>query len=173
MNSAMNWIVTTILGMVVTLSGCKSNDDSDHDHAAKHGHSAKHDHPGHGAPSDHAGATSTTAPAAQNYADAIHEFRTHMASLAAILKSGDYDGVHKDSVAIGKLGESIGTLAAAQGSPVPSDNLKDVKAAGTELAAAARSFHKAAHNDDLPRVKADYAQMGKLIDSLARHVPRP
>lgn len=51
--------------------------------------------------------------------------------------------------------------------------MKDVTTAGTELKHASRTFHKAAHNDDLATVKADYARMNKLIDSLARHVPQP
>ena len=169
---------STILGalMFAGPASCAKDakdDAAKHDHAkhghAKHGH-AKHGHSGHSATSDHSGAAPTTAPAARNYADAIRQFRMRMASLDAILKSGDYDGVHKDSVAIAKLGDSLGALAAAPGSPVPRDRVKDVTTAGTELAAAARSFHSAAHDEDLATVKADYARMGTLIDSLARHV---
>jgi hypothetical protein len=144
--------------------------DTKHDHA-EHDHAAARDHSGgHGEASHHAAEAPVTA---QNFADAVKQLRGHMASLDVILKSGDYDGVHKDSVAIGKIGESVGSLASVQGSPVPHDRVKDVTAAGAELAAASRSFHKAAHNDDLATVKERYIRMGALIDSLARHVAQP
>lgn len=173
MKTAMTQIATTVLGMVVTLGGCKSGDHSDHDHAAKHDHAVKQDHSGHAATSDHSGATATTVPAAQNYADAIAQIRAHMTSLDTILKSGDYDAVHKDSVAIGTLGKSLGALATASNSPVPKGKVTDVTAAGTELAAASRSFHTAAHEPDLPKVKEHYAHMGQLVESLARYAATP
>ena len=130
---------------------------------AKHDHQA-HDHAGHPATSDASAAT----PAAKTYADAIQQLRAHMTSLDAILKSGEYDAVHKDSVAIGKIGDSLGALASAPGSPVPQDKVKDVTTAGAEIKAASRTFHKAAHDDDLATVKGEYARMGRLIDSLAQ-----
>ena len=173
MKTAMTQVAMTFLGMVVTLGGCKSKDQPDHNHAAKPDHAVKQDHSGHAAASDDSGATATTAPAAENYADALAQIRTHMTSLDAILKSGDYDAVHKDSVAIGKLGKSLGALASEQGSPVPKDKVTDVTAAGTELAAASRSFHSAAHEPDLPKVKEHYAHMGKLVESLARYAAKP
>ena len=145
--------------------------DRSHDrsgHAAQHDRKA-HDHSGHSAASDESAET----PAPRTYADAIQQLRAHMKSLDAILKSGDHDAVHKDSVAIGKIGESLGALASAPESPVPQNKVKDVTTAGADLRTASRTFHKAAHNDDLATVKADYAHMNKLIDSLARHVPQP
>ena len=161
---------STVLAALILAGPASCAKDAKDDGAAKHDHAA-HGPSGHSATSDHSGAAPTTAPAARNYADAIKRFRARMASLDAILKSGDYDAVHKDSVAIGKLGDSLGALAAAPGSPVLRDQVEAVTAAGKELAAAARSFHSAAHDEDLATVKADYARMGKLIDSLARHVP--
>lgn len=131
---------------------------------------AAHDHSGNSAMSDHPAAEA--APAARNYADAITQLRARMVSLDAILKSGDYDAVHKDSVAIGALGKSLGAMAGAANSPVPKDQVADVTAAGTELAAASRSFHTAAHEPDLPKVKEHYAHMGKLVESLARYVAK-
>ena len=156
------------------------HDHAKHDHAAQvhtrrdhatHGH-AGHAHSGHSSTSDQA-TGATTAPAAQNYPDAVKQLRAHMSSLDAIIKSGDYDGVHDDCVAAGKLGDAIGALAAAQGSPVPKEEVSEVTGAGKELSSAARSLHKAAHNDDLARVKADHAQMQKLVESLAGHVRQP
>lgn len=141
--------------------------------AAKHDPAA-HDHSGHSAMSDHSTSpAATTAPAARDYADAMEQLRARMTSLDVILKSGEYDDVHKDSVAIGRLGKSLGALAGAPNSPVPKDKVADVTAAGTELAAAARSFHSAAHESDLPKVREDYAHMGELVESLARYVAQP
>lgn len=137
--------------------------------AAKHDHSA-HDRPGDSAMSDHSPATA--APAARNYADAIEQLRTRMTSLDAIVKSGEYDDVHKDSVAIGKLCGSLGAMAAAPNSSVPRDKVTEVTAAATELSAAARSFHSAAHDEDLPQVKAHYAHMSRLVHSLAAYVEK-
>ena len=151
-----------------------------HDHAAQdkaaqatapHDHAAG-GHSGHAAPSDPPDAAAG-APAARDYADAVAQLRARLASLDAIIASGDHDAVHKDCVAAGRLGNALGALAAAPGSPVPQDQVADVTASGKELAAAARSLHTAAHDDDLATVKKDRARMGQLVDSLARHVPQP
>ena len=151
----------TILAILVLSGGVSCTKQAKHDHSA-------HDHLDHAAAPDE-----SAVPAAQNYADAVKQLRARMTSLDAILKSGEYDKVHKDSVAIGKLGKSIGSLAAAPNSPVPKDQVKEVTAAGTELFAASRSFHGAAHEEDLPQVKEHYAQMGELVESLAQHVSGP
>ena len=163
----MNWVNTLSGGSLVMalmiLAGPVSCS-----HEAKHNHKA-HDHSRHSATSEESAAT----PAPRRYADAIQQLRAHMMSLDAILKSGDHDAVHKDSVAIGKIGESLGALASAPDSPVPQSKVKDVTTTGAELKTASRIFHKAAHNDELATVNAEYARMGKLIDSLAQHVPQP
>lgn len=135
--------------------------------AAKHDHSA-HDHADHAPTADQ-----SAAPAAQNYADAVKQLQARMASLDAILRSGEYDDVHKDSVAIRKLCDSIGALAAAPNSGVPKEKVTEVTAAAKELSAATHSFHGSAHDEDLPQVKQLYARMGKLIESLAAYVPQP
>ena len=152
-----------VLVAAVSCNSKPRQDRTGHDHGS-------HDHSTGGAASGDAAAT---APATRDYADAVAQLRAQMASLDAILKSGDYDGVHKDSVAIGKIGQSIGALAAAKGSPVPKVKVTEVTAEGQELAAAARSFHHAAHEPDLPKVNEHYAHMRKLIDGLALHVPKP
>lgn len=72
-------------------------------HAAKHDHKA-HDHSGNSAASDESAAT----PAPRTYADAIRQLRAHMVSLDAILKSGDHDAVHKDSVAMERSVSRLG-----------------------------------------------------------------
>ena len=142
-----------------------------HDHAAMQDHGAAgHEHSAstHGS-SAHA---AEEAVAANNYADAVKQIQSRMASLDAIIKSGDYDAVHKDCVAIGKLGESIGDLAAAQDSGVPKDKVESLRDAGKELATAQKSLHKAAHGDVLTTVKEQYVRMGKLLESFANYVPR-
>jgi len=146
-----------------------TRDHSPQHHAA--GEQPGHDHTVHPATS-HKSAAAATAPTAQNYTDAITQLQARMSSLDAILKSRDYDRVHDDCVAIGHLGESLGSLSAAQGSPVPKEKVAEVTSAGEQLSSAARSLHKAAHNDELAQVKADYARMSKLVESLGRHVPR-
>jgi hypothetical protein len=142
-----------------------------HHHAAMHDHgTAGHDHAaGTHDSSAHAAEDAVTA---KNYADAVKQIQSRMASLDAIIKSGDYDAVHKDCVAIGKLGESIGDLAAAQDSGVPKDEVESLRDAGKELAAAQKGLHKAAHGDDLATVKEQYVRMGKLLESLANYAPR-
>ena len=169
------------LAGAVSCNSKPKQDPAPHDHA-KHGHAAqdeaarapaKHGHAGHSAPSDPADAAATAAPAARNYADAVKRLRAHLASLDAIIESGYYDGVHKDCVAAARLGDSLGALAAAPGSPVPEDRVADVTAAGKEFSSAARSLHSAAHDDDLATVKRDRARMGQLVEALARHVPQP
>lgn len=129
-----------------------------------------HDHADGHTRADHAVEPSATA---RNYADAVKQLQARLASLDTIIKSGQYDDVHKDCVAIGELGGSIGALATAEDSGVPKDKVESLRAAGKELADASRSLHKAAHSDDLATVKAEYAHMGKLIDSLATYVSRP
>ena len=168
--------IPTVVAALSFTGPVSCSQEAKHDHKG-HGHSGHsaqhdqkaHDHSGHSATSDGSAAT----PAPRTYAEAIQRLRAHMMSLDAILKSGDHDAVHKDSVAIGKIGESLGALASAPGSPVPEDKVKDVTTAGAELKTASRTFHTAAHDADLATVKADYARMGKLVDSLARHVPQP
>jgi len=95
--------------------------------------------------------------------------RSPLPSLDAIIKSGKYDDVHKDSEAIRQLCGSLGELAAAQNSSVPRDKVKDVVQIANELSAASRSFHSAAHDEDLAQVKEHYAHMGKLVESLAAY----
>ena len=126
----------------------------------------KHDH------SAHEHADHSAAPVARDYADAIGQIQNHMTSLDVIIQSGKYDAVHKDCVAIEKLCDSVGSaggLAAAQGSPVPTDKVNGVSESAKQLAAVSRSLHKAAHADDPAQVKADFARMGELAGSLARY----
>lgn len=153
--------VTTALA-VLTLGGPLSCAGQ-----AKHDHSA-HEHADHSASPEH-----SAAPVVRDYADAIGQIQNHMTLLDAIIKSGKYDAVHKDCLAIEKVCDSLGDgggLAAAQGSPIPKDKVNDVSESAKQLAATSRSLHKAAHADDLPQVKADYARMGELVGSLARYV---
>jgi hypothetical protein len=156
-------LAVLILGGPLSCAKQAEHDHSAHDHA---NHSA-HDHADHSAASDN-----SAVPAAQNYADAIRQIQGHMTSLDAIIKSGKYDAVHNDCVAIGKLCDAIdgaGGLAAAQDSPVPKDKVNGVAEAANQISAASRSLHKAAHADDLPQVKADYARMSNLVESLTRY----
>ena len=129
----------------------------------------KHDHSAHGPSEQSQSHDPSVAPAAQSYADAVRQIRGHMASLDAIIKSGDYDAVHNDCVAIGRLSKSLAELAGRPNSPVPKDKLQEVSGAAGELAVAQRSLHSAAHDDDVPKVKEHYAHMGRLVESLARH----
>ena len=141
--------------------GCSGHTSHDHDHPHDH----DHDHASHSHPDDSA------APVAGSYADAIQQMRTHMTSLDAIIKSGNYDAVHKDSVAISKLCDLIGGsggLAATNGS-VPKDKLSEVSDSAKQLSEASRSLHHAAHAGDINQVRADYARMRELVDSLARY----
>ena len=138
---------------------------ADHDHM-------QHDRADHAAMSQHQhDAISDQSPAvmAQTYADAVKQMQARMTSLDAIMKSGKYDEVHTDSEAIRKLCSSIGELAAAQNTPVPKDKVKEVTDMAAELSAAARSFHSASHDEDLPQVKEHYAHMKRLVDSLAQY----
>jgi hypothetical protein len=170
-NAALGGTIIVTAMLLAGPVGCGGNAKRDrpgdghvtHQHAA--GNHAAQGHAAHGQ-SGHSGDLATTAPAPRDYADAIAQLRAHMASLDSILKSGDYDAVHKDSVAICKIGESVGALAAAPGSHVPPEQVKAVTSDGAELSAKSRSFHKAAHSDDLATVRADFARMGQLIDSL-------
>jgi hypothetical protein len=161
-NSGLRSILLVALFLTVPISCAKQ---ANHDHS-QHSHS----HPGattqhhHDASSDHSPAVT-----AQNYADAVKQMQARMASLDAILKSGKYDDVHKDTEAIRKLCGSLGELAAAQNSLVPKDKVKEVTDMAAELSKASRSFHSAAHDEDLPQVKEHYAHMGKLIESLSAY----
>ena len=138
---------------------------ADHDHM-------QHDHMDHDAMSQHhhdAASDESSAVMAHSYADAVKQMQARMTSLDAIMKSGKYDEVHNDAEAIRKLCGSIGELADAQNSPVPKDKVKEVTDLAAELSAAARSFHNASHDEDLPQVKQHYAHMKRLVDSLAAY----
>ena len=148
-----------LLSLMVSLSCAKQTTPDHPDHAAMH------DHSNHSAMPD-----GSATPAAQSYADAVKQIQSRMTSLDALVKAGKYDDVHKDSEAIRQLCGSLGDLAAAQNSPVPKDKVKEVTESAKELSAATRSFHGAAHDEDLPQVKEHYAHMGKLIESLAAYV---
>ena len=145
------------LALLMSMGPLSCRDQAKHDHSA-------HEHSDRGAVGG-----DPAAPAAGTYADAVGEIRTRMTSLDAILKSGDYDSVHKDSVAIGRLCKSLPGLAAAPNSGVPKDRVKDVTDAAAELATVSREFHSAAHDEDAVRVKEHYAHMGRLVESLAEH----
>ena len=156
-------MVVAIVALTLPVSCAKQ---ADHDHM-------QHDHTDHDAMSHHhhdAASDESSAVMAHSYADAVKQMQARMTSLDAIMKSGKYDEVHNDSEAIRKLCNSIGDLAAAQNSPVPKDKVKEVTDTATELSAAARSFHGASHDEDLPQVKEHYAHMKRLVDSLAQYV---
>ena len=154
-------MVVAVLALTIPVSCAKQ---ADHDHM-------QHDQSSHAGTSDHHHPTSDQSPkpAAQSYADAVKQIQSRMASLDAIIKSGKYDEVHKDSEGIRQLCGSLGELAASQNSPVPKDKVKDVIQIANELSAASRSFHSAAHDDDLPQIKEHYAHMGTLVESLAAY----
>ena len=157
---------TVLSALALILAGPVScAKDAKHDHAAARDHSG-----GHGSASHH-GAEAPVA--ARNFAEAVRQLQTRMASLDTIIKSGDYDGVHDDCVAIGKLGESLGALAATEASGVSKGKVSDVSAAGQELSTAARGLHKAAHNDQPATVKGEYARMVKLVESLGSLARQP
>jgi hypothetical protein len=150
----------TVLLLVVPLSCAK---EAAHDHpdpAAPH-------HPGdHAAAHDHG---SSSAPVPKSYAEAVRQMRLLLASLDATIKSGQYDNVHHDSQALRRICGSIKELATAQSSPVPKDKVNEVTELASQLSSATDDFHDAAHDGDLQRLKERYAQMVKLVDSLARY----
>ncbi len=156
-------MVVAVVALTLPVSCAKQ---ADHDHM-------QHDHSDHADMSHHhhddATSDQSTKPVAQSYADAVKQIQSHMTSLDAIMKSGKYDDVHKDSEAIRQLCASLAQLAAAENSPVPKEKVKDVTEMANELSAASRSFHSAAHDEDLPQVKEHYAHMTRLVESLAQY----
>src|SRR5437667_11410663 len=140
-------MVVALVAVTLPVSCAKQ---ADHDHM-------QHDHMDHDAMSHHrhdATTEQSSTVMAHSYADAVKQMQARMTSLDAIIKSGKYDEVHKDSEAIRQLCGSLGELAASQNSPVPKDKVKDVIQIANELSAASRSFHSSAHDDDLPQIKA-------------------
>lgn len=131
-------------------------------HAANpHAHSG---HPSHSAPDEPA-----VVPAA-SYSDAVKRIQTHLASIDEIVKAGKYDDVHDDSEAIRKLCADVVKLAPTRDSGVPPERVQEVTAWANELSTASRSLHSAAHDDDVPRLREQYARMTRLLGSLQSFV---
>jgi hypothetical protein len=151
--------ILAILGLTLATSCAHDAEHHDADPPAHH-----HDHEHH--PDESAGSAT---PAAHDYADAVKQIQAHMVSLDAIIKSGEYDSVHKDCVAIGKLCDSLRALAAAEGSRVPKDKLDEVAESAKQLSAASRDLHHAAHSDDVAKLKLNYEQMTRLVASLSNY----
>lgn len=131
---------------------------------AQHGHG---DQPGH----KDDGHSHGEVAKAGSFADAAQRIAADVKAMDAALAGGSIAGVSDKANAVATLAKTLGALALAKDSGVPREKVKEINAAGKELAEAADNLHNIADAGDLAKSKAAFAPVKAAAAKVAALAP--
>lgn len=129
---------------------------------------AQHGHGNGGQPDDHAHGEVAKAG---SFADAAQRIAADVKAMDAALAGGSMSGVSDKANAVATLAKTLGALSLAKESGVPREKVKEINAAGKELAEAADNLHNIADAGDIAKSKAAFGPVKESAAKVAALVP--
>lgn len=108
---------------------------------------------------------------AGSFADAAQRIAADVKAMDSALAGGSVAGVSDKANAVATLARTLGALALAKDSGVPREKVKEINAAGKELAEAADNLHNIADAGDLAKSKAAFAPVKAAATKVAALAP--
>lgn len=108
---------------------------------------------------------------AGSFADAAQRIAADVKAMDTALAGGSIAGVSDKANAVATLAKTLGALALAKDSGVPREKVKEINAAGKELAEAADNLHNIADAGDLAKSKAAFAPVKAAAAKVAALAP--
>ena len=105
----------------------------------------------------------------QTYAEAVAEIQHGLDEMAEYIEAKKLDKVHAEADEIQEAAKMIGQLAAKEGSGVPKEAVKDVSAAGDDLAAKCEGIEKPCQSGDQAGTKKIYDEMVRAGTTLQKY----
>lgn len=127
---------------------------------AQHGHDAKKGEE-HGKP------VAFTMPT--TYRLAVREVGHRLHEISELIEAKQLDKIHAEAEVIQKVAKQVGQLALKEGSGVPKEAVKDVNAAGKDLAAKFDAIDKAGDSGDLAGTRKIHDDMAKIAATLQKY----
>lgn len=106
------------------------------------------------------------------YKDAVKEIEYRLHEIEELMAAQHLDQVHVQADVIRKVANQIGQLAAKSDSGVPKEAVKEINAAGKELAGKFEAIDKTGDAGDAAGTQKIYDEMVKISASLARYVAK-
>jgi hypothetical protein len=133
-------------------------------------HSHGDDKPGQPAHKDDGHSHGEVAKAG-SFADAAQRIAADVKAMDAALAGGSVTGVSDKANAVATLAKTLGALALGKESGVPREKVKEINAAGKELAEAADNLHNIADAGDVAKSKAAFAPVKAAAAKVAALAP--